>query len=74
MATARTKVRTLRHDIDEYEITLPELLAAAGIPPVDIVAGEFWRVTVNGDSVVLVRHHAPILNPTASASSNGSTL
>lgn len=63
MATARTKTRTLRHDIDQYELTLAELLAAAGVAAEDIAEGDRWRVRVSGESVVLVRHRAPVVDP-----------
>jgi hypothetical protein len=64
MAQAR-KTRTLRQDVDEYEITLTELLTAAAIPEADIVEGDVWRVRVTGNRVTLVRHSAPQVNPAA---------
>lgn len=67
MASARAKTRTLRHDSDQYELTLEELLQAAGVAAEDIVEGERWRVRVSGDRVVLVRHREPVVNPQASA-------
>lgn len=63
MAQARNRARTIRNDSDQYEITLLELLTAAGVPEDDIVEGDTWRVRVNGPDVVLVRHRAPVVNP-----------
>lgn len=71
MASARQKTRTLRHEADQYELTLPELLEAAGVAAEDIVEGERWRVRVSGESVVLVRHRAPVVNPGQSLAGNG---
>lgn len=70
MASAREKTRTLRHEADQYQLTLPELLEAAGVAAEDIVEGERWRVRVSGENVVLVRHRAPVVNPAQSSGAN----
>lgn len=66
MASAR-KIRTRRQDVDEYDMALSDLLAAAGVPANQIVAGETWRVRIAGDRAVLSRYVTPVIDPVAAA-------
>lgn len=63
----RNKNRTLRREADVYELTLAELLAAAEVPPADVVPGERWTVRISGDSVTLTRHRDVVINPPLAA-------